>query len=125
LAHLSITEAPPEGPETGSSPAMQIRQPEISNGKMRFFPEVGEFYFKNDPVSYPVQDEEYVFEVVIDSITQGSIYGVVGGILTMPFMTPGQHAVRVRAGPDKEVGVLGQNTDAVIDRVSVRQVRSN
>jgi hypothetical protein len=98
-----------------------MRQPEISDGKMTFFPEAGGFYFKNDPNSYPVADEEYLFEVMIDSITRGSVHGVVGGAVTAPLTTPGRHVVRVRAGPDKELGVFGQDTDAVIDEVSVRR----
>jgi hypothetical protein len=94
---------------------------EISDGKWRFLPERGEFFYKrNESAFSSVPGKNYLFQVEIDSITQGEIFGVLGGNLTAPMRTPGQHCVRIASGSDDRVGILGRSTDAVISRVAVR-----
>lgn len=98
------------------------KRPEISDGKMRFFPEVGQWFFQNDPAQPPHENAKYVVEAVIDTMSVGSVHLVVGGVVSKPFIRHGHHYDILRAGSQTEVGVLGCFTDAVIDRVSVREL---
>jgi hypothetical protein len=88
---------------------------------MRFYPEAGDVLFKNDG-SPTNPGKPYVFEVLIDSITQGCIRGVVGGAVSDEIRTAGLHRLTVVAGSDQLLGIFGSATDAVLDRVSVVEI---
>jgi hypothetical protein len=64
----------------------------------------------------------YRTEVVVDSITVGAVMMIVGGTASEPVTTPGIHKLDVTAAIEQQLGVFGEYTDAVIDRVSVRPI---
>jgi hypothetical protein len=97
------------------------RQPEVGGGKMRFYP-WGEFFMKSDQTGPTEGGTEYLFELDIDSISCGSVYGVVGEHTTRPITSPGKHQCVVRAGPTQAMGVFGSFTDAVLAWVSAREI---
>lgn len=99
--------------------ALDERKPsEIAGGKMRFFPHSKQFWSSGttEPI---VPGRSYVTEVVIDSITTGSVRMVVNSALSEPYHTAGKHTMTVVAGQEENTGVFGEYTDAVVDRVSL------
>lgn len=97
------------------------RKSEISGGKMRFFPHEKK-WFNNQTVTLLVPGLTYLAETVIDSITTGSVRMVANSAVTDPLTRAGLHSVPIVAGSDQNFGVFGEYTDAVIDRVSVKQL---
>jgi len=97
------------------------RQSEISGGKMRFYPHERRFFINSlaEPLT---PGATYMAEILIDSITAGSVHMQVSSTRTEAIKSAGKHRVVVQAGMDKSFGVFGEYTDAIIDRVSLRQM---
>ena len=64
----------------------------------------------------------YLAEMVVNSITTGSVYITVNLTKTEAVSSAGTHKMIVRAGLEGGFGVFGDYTDAVIDRVSLREI---
>lgn len=93
---------------------------EISNGKMRFGP-ADRTLFKNKLTASINVGSSYTFEMFIDTITTGAVYPVVGKGAGPAIVTPGLHSNIITAVEQEPTGLFGELTDAIIDRVSVRQ----
>lgn len=97
------------------------KQAEISGGKMRFHPHARRF-FTNRLAKPLTPGATYIAEILIDSITVGSVHMVVNSTKTESVEDAGQHRMIVQAGLESGFGVFGEHTDAIIDRVSLRQL---
>lgn len=96
------------------------KKSEVSGGKMRFFPHEKQF-FKSETVLPLVPGLTYVAEVIVDSITTGCVRIVVNSAVAAPLTLAGKHIMYVVAGQEQYTGVFGEYTDAVLDRMSLKQ----
>ena len=94
------------------------REPEISGGKMRFYPS-SKTLFSSELVAPLVVGSRYLAKIAIDSISVGSVRMIVGSGATEPFTTPGEHSSIVTAVSKEPSGVWGEFTDAIIDNVGI------
>ncbi len=121
IAHEVLKTFIPGYSKTNEDVRAARKKSEIFGGKMRFFPHEKQF-FKNETSTSPVPGLMYVAEIMIDSITTGSVRMVVNSATTDPVTSAGAHSLRIAAGPEQNSGVFGEYTDAVIDRVSIKQI---
>ncbi len=97
------------------------KKSEISGGKMRFFPHEKQFFIIKTATPLML-GLTYVTEIIVDSITTGSVRMVVNSTVSEPVTLAGAHSMRIVAGPEQNTGVFGEYTDAVIARVSIKQI---
>lgn len=94
---------------------------EISGGKIRFYPHERRFFTNN--LAEPLKpDGLYLAEIWIASITTGEVLIVTNSTENKIPSYPGQHRLFVRAGMKQNFALLGAYTDAVINRVSLREM---
>lgn len=90
---------------------------------MRFYPHERRFFFNNlaEPLT---PGAVYLAEIFVDSVTiMGAVHMMANSTATEPVRCAGRHRMVVRAGMiTQNFGVFGEYTDAVIDRVSIRQI---
>jgi hypothetical protein len=99
------------------------REPEISRGKLRFFPG-GEYFMMAIGGGPLAEGAHYNAVLVLNSITCGSVRAVIGRGVSEPITAPGEHSVVVQSGSSQERGIWGSFTDAVVDRISIRPTSS-
>ena len=118
IAHEVLRTLVPGYTKTAEQVRSARREPEISGGKLRFFP-WAERFIRNVGAGEIVEGEEYLIEITVDNITCGEVYVVVGDKLSEPIKSPGLHRQQVRAGAGQVRGVFGAFTDAIVDRIGI------
>lgn len=121
IAHEVLKTFIPGYSKTNEDVSAARKKSEISGGKMRFYPHEKQF-FVSQTKGPLVPGSMYVAEILVDSITTGSVRMVVNSAATDPVTSGGAHSMSIEAGPEKHTGVFGEYTDAVIDRVSIKQI---
>jgi hypothetical protein len=121
IAHEVLKTMIPQYSKTRDDVRTIRKRSTISGGKMRFFPHERKFWVNQ--TAAPINaGEMYLVELVVDTITTGSVRMVVNSAATEPFASAGTHRALIMGGAKPNSGVFGEYTDAVIDRVSIRQI---
>jgi hypothetical protein len=121
IAHEILKTLIPGYSKTKEDVRTTRKRSEISGGKIRFFPHENAF-FANQTAAPIVPSQMYFAEIIVDSITTGSVRMVVNSAATEPLNSAGTHSMLILAGSEPNSGVFGEYTDAIIDRVSIRQM---
>ena len=120
IAHEVLKTLIPGYSKTNEEVHASRKQSEIAGGKLRFFPHQ-KLFFKSATVAPLVPGLSYIAVIVVDSVTTGCVRMVVNSTVSEPVTAAGAHTVRIVAGQEQNSGVYGEYTDAVIDRVSIKQ----
>lgn len=117
IAHEVLRTLRPAYSRTLDEASATFKQSGISNGKLRFGP--GErIFFANDIPNPLPQNRQFEAQIVVDSISTGSVRFIAGGVLSDPIREPGVHKfVMLPAGG--KTGIFGDYTDAIVDCVSL------
>lgn len=121
IAHEVLKTFVPGYAKTFAEVQASRKPAEISGGKMRFYPHENRFFINR--LAQPLTSgNSYLAEILINSITTGSVYVVVNSTKTEAVVSAGLHRMIVQAGMEGHFGIFGEHTDAVIDRVSLREI---
>ena len=130
VANISIVRVSDEKPSGGiphevtefaiEGDRLPDRVPLVSG--LRCNPSVPHAYADRHPAGRLCEGARYRAEIKIDSISCGEVRVWIGGGIGPSLTSAGLHTAAIRAGPLQRIRIEGIRTDAVISRLSVREI---
>jgi hypothetical protein len=96
---------------------------EIRDKKLSFFPSKRGFYNSPELEGKLESGRTYDATIIVDRLTKGAIRMVGNGVMAEPISTAGTYSMRIVAGNGSFTGVLGEFTDAIVDKITFNLVQ--